>query len=141
VQRDAFDDIYGGGPLTTGVQKRGTLDLTDGDTVEFRLTDDGSRFTFAVTEVGDPSSARELTGMSGAPLPASSLVALYNRESPVPSTNFRSALDDLSIAVVPEPSAATVLAVAALLLARAPRRPRVPQKRFNASFDFPASST
>jgi hypothetical protein len=99
----------------------GTLDLVDGDSVDFQLLDDGTNYSFTVVEVGDPASRASISGTSAAPVAAASVVALYNRESIGSLHLYQSALDDLRIAVVPEPSwllPASTLA----LLARRPRR-------------------
>jgi hypothetical protein len=100
----------------------GTLDLTDGDSVDFHLTDDGTNFSFSVVEVGDAGSRASISGASSAPVAATSVVALYNRESMGSQRLFRSAVDDLSISIVPEPSWLIPAGTLTLLTRTKPRR-------------------
>jgi hypothetical protein len=93
--------IYGNGgaSVTNFSLISNTLNLVQGDTVNFTVVDDGTNLSFNVTEVGDLSSAASATATCASAL-ATNKVSFYNREGNLNTA----ALDDVLIQSVPETS-------------------------------------
>jgi hypothetical protein len=94
-------NIYGNGAATVTNFSliSNTLNLVQGDSVNFTVVDDGTNLSFNVAEVGDPSSAASATAIC-ASLLATNKVSFYNRESDGNTV----ALDNALIQAVPETS-------------------------------------
>jgi hypothetical protein len=73
-----------------------TLNVAQGDTVNFSVTDDGTNLSFSVTKVGDPTSAASATATCTSHLAANE-ISFYNREY----QNCSAGLDNVVVQTIP----------------------------------------
>lgn len=92
-----FAIVGGGGTVVTGLNVvSNTLNLAQGDSANFTITDDGTNLTFALVKVGDSSQAAYATAVCTNRM-AVNKISFYNREY----SSDTAALDNVVVQTIP----------------------------------------
>jgi hypothetical protein len=86
-----------GGATVTGLNViSNTLNLAQGDSVNFTITDDGTNLSFSMAKIGDPTQAATATAICTSHL-AANKISFYNREN----TSDIAAVDTIVVQTIP----------------------------------------